>query len=199
MEKDIKSLIESPTLIKESNQVCLYKDLKEKSDALTSMNIIVSECLADLLNQIIQNKFVPDMIEMLQNKGLELEDPKPGYDWVQSSYAGFNIINKEWKNFDIGIEFETRWLKSPIIGFLKKDHFKRSDHEEMWNLMQNSLKAKDKKNKSWIYKSFIGAKDWHTDQAVNDIFNGNMVRQFEIMIAELLNVAEETKNKGYEL
>ena len=199
MEKDIKTLIESPNPIKENDLVSLYLSLREKTDALTSMITIVSEYVADLLNQIIRNTFVPQMIEMLQKKGLELEDPKPDYNWVQSSYSGFNIINKNWKNFDIRIEFEIRWLKSPIIGFHKKDHFERSEHEEMWNLMQTSLKGKDKNNRDWIYKSFIGAKDWHTDQAVEEIVNTNMVQQFEKMIKELLDVAEIIKKEGYEL
>lgn len=199
MEKDIKTLIESPNPIKENDLVSLYLSLREKTDALTSMITIVSEYVADLLNQIIRNTFVPQMIEMLQKKGLELEDPKPDYNWVQSSYAGFNIINKNWKNFDIRIEFEIRWLKSPIIGFHKKDHFERSEHEEMWNLMQTSLKGKDENNRDWIYKSFIGAKDWHTDQAVEEIVNTNMVQQFENMIKELLDVAEIIKKEGYEL
>lgn len=199
MEKDIKTLIESPNPIKENDLVSLYLSLREKTDALTSMITIVSEYVADLLNQIIRNTFVPQMIEMLQKKGLELEGPKPDYNWVQSSYAGFNIINKNWKNFDIRIEFEIRWLKSPIIGFHKKDHFERSEHEEMWNLMQTLLKGKDENNRDWIYKSFIGAKDWHTDQAVEEIVNTNMVQQFEKMIKELLDVAEIIKKEGYEL
>lgn len=187
------------TYTNEKEQACQYQKLKAQCEALDTVNLMISEHVVFLLNQIIRNIFVPKLREMLWENKLELVEPTSESEWVQSSYAGFQIINTEWKNFCIGIEFENRWLKKPIIGFLKKNHVNRKDCEEMWKLMQEKYGARGRNNDSWIYKSFIGEDDWHTDKAIEKIVNGDMVSKFEKMIKELLKVAEEIKNEGYEL
>ena len=204
MENDLKTLIEAPIPTDNKDIADLYRGLRDKSRSLIDLNSLVANYVVDLLNQIIRNSFCPQMQDMLKQRGLYLE----GYpynsdcDWVISPWAGFTIINDNWKHFLIGIEFGSKWLKKPIIGFLKKDDVKRETMEPLWTNLQNLYKMKKNlNNELWIYKQFIGNNDWHTDDAINKIMDGTMVNQFAEMIDEILDVAEQVKNinPNYEL
>ena len=102
------------------NQRIKYLELSKKLDSMSRINSILSNRVAYLLNNIIRNSFIPQMQDMLDKKGLSLVDAPSDYDWVNSSYAGFVINVPNWTYFVIGIEFESKWLKRPIIGFLKE-------------------------------------------------------------------------------
>ena len=74
--------------------------------------------------------------------------------------------------------------------------------EPLWTDLQGLYKMQnDLNNELWIYKKFIGNKDWHTDSAINQIMDGTIVNQFAEMIDEILDVAEQVKikNPNYEL
>ena len=177
-------------------------ELSTKLDSMSRINSIISNQIADILNQIIRNSFVPQMKEMLKGINTEnclvLIDYPSDYDWVKSSYAGFTIEVSNWKYFDIGIEFESKWLKRPIIGFLKKEKYLK-ENIKCWETLQNMYSKRDPNNQSWIYKKFIGPNDWHSCDSIDKIENGEMVGNFEEMINEMLDIAEEIKNESFEI
>lgn len=179
-----------------SEQRRRYLELTEKIKSLQRINNILSCQVACILNQTIREVFIPKMKDMIKSKELSWIDYPSDYDWVLSSYAGFQIRVPSWKYFTIGIEFEKKWLKSPIIGFLKNSDYKREDIE-CWNELQNLYKSKDLNNLSWIYKDFKGSKDWHNHESVSQLIDGTMVNQFEEMIDEMLRSAEEVTKKGF--
>ena len=202
MDKDLKNLIEAPIPTDNKEIADLYRSLRDKNRSLIDLDSLVSDYVVDLLNNIIRNAFCPQMQMMLEGKGLRLKEQPSDYNWVLSPYAGFRIINNEWKNFRIGIEFEQKWLDRPIIGFLKNKDVKRVDLDSLWNDLQDKYQIKrGKDNDSWIFKNFIGEMHWHSDKAINQIMDGTIVNQFAEMIDEILNVAEQVKiiNPNYEL
>lgn len=202
MEKDLKTLIGAPIPTDNKEIAALYRDLRDKNRSLIDLNSLVSDYIVDLLNQIIRNTFCPQMQKMLEDRDLKLQDYPFNYDcdWVRNSYAGFSIKNNHWKHFLIGIEFESKWLKDPIIGFLRKDDVKREDIEPLWTDLQKRYgMKKNLNNELWIYKKFIGNNNWHTDDAINELMDGTIVNQFAEMIDEILNVAEQVEIPNYEL
>ncbi len=174
------------------NQRIKYLELSKKLYTMSRINSILSNRVAYLLNNIIRNSFIPQMKVMLNKKGLSLAEASSDYDWVNSSYAGFVINVPDWKYFAIGIEFERKWLKSPIIGFLKKDEYTK-DQIDCWEDLKKKYSERDPNNSYWIYKSFTESNDWDTQEAIEKIVNGEMVKAFENEIEELLDCAKEIK------
>lgn len=185
-----------------SEQRQRYMELSRKLNSMSRINSIISNQVADILNQLIRNSFVPQMKDMLKGINKEsrfvLIDYPSDYDWVNSSYAGFKIEVSNWKYFIIGIEFESRWLKQPIIGFLKKEEYLKKDID-CWEKLKNKYSKKDPNNQSWIYKKFKGPNDWHSRESVSRIESGKMVSDFKEMIQEMLACAEDIKNEGFEI
>ena len=177
-----------------SEQRRRYLELTEKINSMQRINNILSSQVTFILNKIIRDVFIPQMKEMIKSKELSWIDCPSDNNWVNSSYAGFQIRVPSWKYFTIGIEFENKGLKSPIIGFLKNNDYKREDIK-CWKELQKLYPSKDLNNLSWIYKDFKGSKDWHTHDSVSQLIDGTMVNQFQEMIDEMLSCAEEVKNK----
>lgn len=169
-----------------------YLELIQKNHTMSRINSILLNRVAYILNNIIRNLFIPQMKDMLNKKGLSLVETPPDYDWVNSSYAGFVINVPDWKYFVIGIEFENKWLKSPIIGFLKKKEYTK-DQIDCWKDLKKKYSERDPNNSCWIYKSFTEAKDWHNQEVIEKIVKGEMVKAFENNINELLDCAKEIK------
>ena len=174
------------------NQRIKYLELSKKLYSMSRINSILSNQVAYILNNIIRNSFIPQMQDMLDKKGLSLVDAPSDYDWVNSSYAGFVINVPNWTYFVIGIEFESKWLKRPIIGFLKKKEYER-ENIKCWEDLKNRYSKRDPGNKAWIYKSFEESNDWHTQEAIDKIVNGKMVEAFKNEIEELLDCAKKIK------
>lgn len=175
-----------------------YLQLSQKNDSMQRIKTTLENQISDMLNNIIRNEFVPqvkNMLEMLEEKGLELIEPSKDYDWVNSSYAGFNIEVSSWKYFTIGIEFESRQLKNLIVGFLKKNEKNRSDIT-CWNRLQDIYKCKDRQNQLWIYKDYIGLRDWHNSSAIEQIANGSMVKNLRDMIEEMIKCSNIIRTEG---
>ena len=169
-----------------------YQQLTKKIDLMVKINFILSNQIADVLNNIIQHTFVPQLKSMLEEKGLELKEPSKDYDWVKSPYAGFRITVPGWKYFVIGLEFEKKWLHNLIIGFLKKKEYngielKREDIKCWDDLQKNFNVKKGLSNQSWIYKDFEGEQNWHKSSAIEQIVNGTMVKNLKKMIEEMIN------------
>ena len=179
-----------------SQQRQRYLELTKKIDSMQRIKNILSCHIDYILNKIIRDVFIPQMKEMLKPKGLSMVDSPSDYDWVNSSYSGFWIQEPNWTYFKIGIEFETRKLKSPIIGFLRKKDYDRNEIE-CWNELQKTYSRKEPNNQSWVYKNFKGPSDWYNKESVSQLLDGTMVKIFQEMIDEMLDCADNVKEKGF--
>ena len=177
-----------------SKQRQKYQELTKKIDSMQRINNILLWQVAGILNKTIRDVFIPQMKEMLKQKGLSWIDYPSDYDWINSSYAGFRIEVPSWKYFKIGIEFEKKWLKSPIIGFLIKEGYKRNEIE-CWSELQKLYTQKGLNNQYWIYKNFKGSNDWHNYESISQLLDGNMVKIFQEMIDEMLNCANKVNEQ----
>ena len=180
---------------------------KTNEDAVTALNTMLAQDglfvyvpknvkvdrtiqVINTINQIMNNDFVPQMKKMLANKNLIITDIDLETDWVYTSYVGLWIENPDWKYFAIAIEFERRWLKDPIIGFHRKEEYKREDIK-CWDILKERYSSLGPTNPNWIYKRFKEQYDWHTPEAIDKIANGRMVKAFEEEIDEILKCAKE--------
>lgn len=186
--KDLLELLNTPNHKGEAT-VDVIKQLKHKRETMERISNMITIQVIKTINQIMNGLFVPQMKKMLENKNLILADIDPETDWINTSYVGLQIYNSEWKYFYIAIEFEVRWLKDPIIGFHRKEEYKREDIA-CWNTLVEKYSKRQPKNENWIFRSFKPY-DWHTQEAIDKIVNGEMVDAFEIEIDNMLKCAKE--------
>lgn len=188
-DKDLLELLTFPSSGEEVAEV--IKQLKHKRETMERISNLITIQVMKTINIIMNDVFVPQMVKMVSNKNLRITNQNIECDWVNTSYMGLSIENPDWKYFVIGIEFERRWLKEPIIGFLRKsDEYKREDIK-CWDILKERYSRRDPKNSNWIYKSFKEQYDWHTPEAIDKIVNGKMVEAFEKEIDEILECAKE--------
>jgi hypothetical protein len=186
--KDLLELLNTPNH-KGEVAVDAIKQLKHKRETMERISNMITIQVINTINQIMNNDFVPQMKKMLANKNLFIADIDLETDWVNTSYVGLWIENPDWKHFAIAIEFERRWLKDPIIGFHRKEEYKREDIA-CWNKLVEKYSKRQSKNENWIFRSFKPY-DWHTPEAIDKIVNGEMVEAFEIEIDNMLKCAKE--------
>ena len=187
--KDLSELLNTPISGDEAVTEAV-KQLKQKRVIMERVSNMITIQVIKIINQIMNEEFVPQMEKMLLNKKLNPMNIDSYIDWINTSYVGLWIENPDWKYFGIAIEFERRWLKDPIIGFHIKEGYKREEIK-CWETLKEKYSKRDPKNSNWIYKSFKGPKDWHTIDAIEKIKNGKMVELFEEMIDEILDCAKD--------
>lgn len=187
--KDLLELLNTPNH-KGEETVDAIKQLKHKRETMERISNMITIQVINTINQIMNNDFVPQMKKMLANKNLIITDIDLETDWVYTSYVGLWIENPDWKYFAIAIEFERRWLKDPIIGFHRKEEYKREDIK-CWDILKERYSSLGPTNPNWIYKRFKEQYDWHTPEAIDKIANGRMVKAFEEEIDEILKCAKE--------
>lgn len=110
--------------------------------------------------------------------------------WMETSYAGLSFYNPQWKYLKLAFEFEHKGLDFLIFGFRTKDEdgAKREDVKDWEDIQINySIPRKAVNNTCWIFKDFIGNKDWDNASGIKDLLNGKTLNDFSRMFDEAID------------
>ncbi len=168
--EDNKELLD--ILSKEENLDAVY-------DIANNKNIVI--------NRIINEVFIPKLRDLAESKGLTL-----GNDciknWFETSYEGLSFYNPQWKYLKLAFEFEGKGLKDLIFGFRTKDGVKREDVKDWEDIQKDySIPRRAINNTCWIFKDFIGNKDWDNASGIKDLLNGKTLDVFSQMFDEAID------------
>ena len=140
-----------------------------------------------VVNRIVNEEFLPKLRILAKSKGLSMGDGCIE-NWFETSYAGLSFYNPQWTYLKLAFEFEHRGLGRLIFGFRTKDEdgVKRKDVKD-WEKVQKNYSTKDVNNQCWIWKDFIGNKDWDNASGIKDLLNGKTLNVFSIMFDEAID------------
>ena len=75
-------------------------------------------------------------------------------------------------------------MRNPYFGFCTKDEANCEDVKDWENVQKNYSSQSDQ---CWIWKDFIGNKDWDDASAIKDLLNGKTLNDFSIMFDEAID------------
>jgi hypothetical protein len=143
---------------------------------------IISNNFHDVRNYLINKIFIPQITQLCTE--LNLQNVSEEYDYVNTSWAGFSIINPKWKYYKIAFEFENKGLRNFIIGINHKDI--NIKNNETWD----NLKSKfQKNNEMWVWNAFSKFPNWDIS-AMIAIQNGEMANIFAEEITKILELTK---------
>jgi hypothetical protein len=180
----LKSLTNQDMNTKNDKELICILSKKENLASVFS----IAENLDGIRNYLINKIFLPQLTSICEDLGLK--NTSEEYDRVNTSCAGFQIENHQWKYFKIGFEFEQRGLRQFIIGINHKDYKIR--HDKTFEKLKQHF---PKKNEKWVWKDFPTYTYWGKD-AMIAIHNGTMADIFKKEIIKILNLVE---NLGMEM
>ncbi len=134
----------------------------------------------NIKNYIINKTFLPQLSAICEKINLVNESVE--YNRVNTSWAGFQITNPNWKYFKIAFEFEAKGLKNPIVGITHIDPSIRN--EPVFEILKTRFKGK---NKNWVWHDFSKYGNWGKE-AMIAIQNGEMSDAFENEIENILKL-----------
>lgn len=144
----------------------------------------IYESRNDLINYIINERFLPKLKELAENKGFQMLDIQKN--WMEEAWAGLSFLKKEWKYFKLSFEFEQCPIGNLIFGFQKHDAkvFVESEQKLIERYAPYAV------SNGWIYKGFEGHRYWNNREAIRDLLNGKTLRIFERMFDEAIVCAK---------
>lgn len=175
----LKFLTNNTSLSKMNNEII---ELLSQNDNIEA-TFTIGERLNDVKNHLINKVFLPQLNDLC--KELNLINDSDEYDRVNTSWAGFRIINPNWNFFKIALEFEARGLRNSIIGVTYINPDNRKD--EIFEILKGRFKDK---NKNWVWNDFPKYNSWNKD-AMIAIQNGEMKNIFK---TEIENILSKTKD-----
>ncbi|RED26322.1 PD-(D/E)XK nuclease superfamily protein [Flavobacterium cutihirudinis] len=175
----LKFLTNNTSLSKMNNEII---ELLSQNDNIEA-TFTIGERLNDVKNHLINKVFLPQLNDLCEE--LNLINDSDEYDRVNTSWAGFRIINPNWNFFKIALEFEARGLRNSIIGVTYINPDNRKD--EILEILKGRFKDK---NKNWVWNDFPKYNSWNKD-AMIAIQNGEMKNIFK---TEIENILSKTKD-----
>ena len=143
----------------------------------------IGENLDNVKNYLINKVFLRQLITICSELRLQCDSKE--YDRVNTSWAGFDIRNPDWKFFKFGFEFEAKGLISFIIGLNYKNDEMRNDETF------EKLKAHFRRNNAnWVWNDFPKYSTWGKD-AMIAIINGEMSNIIKTEIEKILELTKE--------
>lgn len=104
--------------------------------------------------------------------------------WMEKSWAGASFYNHHWKYLRLAFGFNCGGMRNPYFGFRTKAGVKREDVKDWENVQKNYSSQSDQ---CWIWKDFIGNKDWDNASGIKDLLNGKTLNDFSIMFDEAID------------
>jgi hypothetical protein len=136
-----------------------------------------------LKNHLINKDFLPQLSKICEELGLK--NISKEYDRVNVSWSGFQIMNPNWKVFQIGFEFESKNLGEFIIGVNHINNNIRND--ETFKKLRSLFV---RKNANWVWKPFPTPYYYWGKEAMVAIQNGDMAKIFKEEIKKILKLTE---------
>jgi len=152
-----------------------------KSENLETV-FAIGDNLSDMKNHLVNKVFLPRLTSICEELGLK--NVSEEYDRVNTSWAGFQILNPSWRFFKIGFEFEARGLGNLIIGVNHIDNDVRND--ETFETLKQQF---PRRNNNWVWKNFPTFPYWGKD-AMIAIQNGEMAEIFKEEIGKILEMTK---------
>ena len=148
----------------------------------------------NLINHIINDKFIPKLKVLAESKGLEICGNYKR-NWIADQYSGAHFRKAGWKYFDLAFQFDHTGLVGLTFGFVCKGESTRSDvPAPVWEKVQENYSIespiKDKNNGLWIHKDFGGNQYWNNAQGIKDLLNGKTLNAFSQMFDEAIECVE---------
>ena len=137
----------------------------------------------NLINHIINDEFIPKLKDLAESKGLIMGGDCTE-NWMKKSDAVASFFNHHWKYFRLAFGFNYGGMRYPYFGFRTKAGVKREDVKD-WENVQNNYSPKS--DQYWIWKDFIGNKDWDNASGIKDLLNGKTLNDFSIMFDEAID------------
>lgn len=159
-------------------------DILSKKENLDAIYDIVNNKNA-VVNRIVNEEFIPQLRILAKSKGFSMGDGCIE-NWFEKPYTGLSFYNPQWKYLELAFEFERIGLGRLIFGFSTKAGVKREDVKD-WEKVQKNYSTKDVNNPCWIFKDFIGNKDWDNASGIKDLLNGKTLNVFSIMFDEAID------------
>lgn len=178
--------------------------LENEDNFLTAFTLFENININEIKLKILKEKFEPIINSLAGRLGFEEMISFDGClkinDW------GFSFKKPEWKAFRIDFAFNTTDLKNLVYGFCPgracyyySTNISKKLEKYLWDLPRN---LNPDKNQYWLlYRSMDNYRDWDKD-FFWEIFTGkspNIINELESKIEEISAIAEEAKNKGFEL
>ena len=143
----------------------------------------IGENLDNVKNYLINKVFLKQLSTVCIDLGLQCDLEE--YDRVNTSWAGFDVINPDWKFFKFGFEFEAKGLRAFIIGLKHKNGEVRND--ETFEKLKAHFR---RKNTNWVWNDFPKYSTWGKE-AMIAIINGEMSNIFKTEIKKILEMTKE--------
>lgn len=164
--EDNKELLD--ILSKEENLDAIY-------DIANSKNIVV--------NRFIKEVFIPKLRDLAESKGLIMGDDCTE-NWMKKSDVVASFYNHHWKYLRLAFGFNSGGMRNPYFGFRTKAGVKREDVKDWENVQKNYSSQSDQ---CWIWKDFVGNKDWDNASGIKDLLNGKTLNDFSRMFDEAID------------
>lgn len=155
--------------------LCKEENLDAVYDIANNKNIVV--------NRIINEVFIPKLRDLAESKGLIMGDDCTE-NWMEKTDAVASFYNPKWKYLILAFGFYYGGMRNPYFGFCTKDEANCEDVKDWENVQKNYSSQSDQ---CWIWKDFIGNKDWDDASAIKDLLNGKTLNDFSIMFDEAID------------
>ena len=143
----------------------------------------IGENLDNVKNYLINKVFLKQLSTICSKLGFKcsLEE----YDRVNTSHAGFEVINPDWKFFKFLLQFQSKGLRTFLIGISHKNEAVRND--KIFTKLKAHFQGNNTNN---VWNDFPKYSNWGK-QAMIAIINDEMSNIFKAEIEKILELTKD--------
>lgn len=160
----------------------------------------ISNNFSSVVQEIMEEKFLPQLQEIAKANGFKLLIKNDGKDWLNTAWMSFSFRKDEWSVFEICFEFLSQQMRNCVSGFRYQDE----DPSQQYNIRRDvfdELRGMDLPHKvvsseRWpIYHSFLSSEEnnWISEAVMQKILDCVLKEEIQQELLYLAKRAEELK------
>ena len=139
----------------------------------------------NIINEFMQKIFHPQLNKIAEEGKYEIEIIDNGRDWINTNYMRFSFYKKEWTDFEISFEFQSRNLRKLVCGFRYKNG-RRGNAKNVYDILTNI--GGGKKSVGWPFYRYRLDQNWLSENCFAEIKSGKLAEEIKCEIESLINL-----------
>lgn len=139
----------------------------------------------NIINEFMQKIFHPQLNKIAEEGKYEIEIIDNGRDWINTNYMRFSFYKKEWTDFEISFEFQSRNLQKLVCGFRYKNG-RRGNAKNVYDILTNI--GGGKKSVGWPFYRYRLDQNWLSENCFAKIKSGKLAEEIKCEIESLINL-----------
>ena len=141
----------------------------------------------DLVEYIINKKFLPELKKLAECKGFEMKDFDRN--WMSGKpWKGLRFSKKEWKHVDLYFEFDQPFVRKATYGFFKRDVNEKFDS---WDCLKERYAPDLVHSTGQSLIKYTRWLDWNTRESLKELLDGTILNEFDSFFNDAIECAKD--------